>query len=168
MIKAIVAVDKETMGIGFNNQLPWRISEDLKRFKSLTSNCNVIMGYNTMLSLGKPLPNRDNYVIINSLEDKLLDGFKKIVKSDLIPMVEFISEKKMTWVIGGSKTYKLLEELIDFWFITYIKGKDIKCDSFLDIDLNGFESIETTSTNENDNFSWYYETYQRVNIKHPI
>lgn len=161
MIKAIVAVDKETMGIGFNNQLPWRISEDLKRFKELTTNCNVVMGYNTMLSLGKPLPNRDNYVIINSLEDKLLDGFKKIVKSDLIPMVEFISEKKMTWVIGGSKTYKLLEELIDFWFITYIKGKDIKCDSFLDIDLNKFKSIETTSTNENDNFSWYYENYSR-------
>lgn len=103
MIKAIVAVDKETMGIGFNNQLPWRISEDLKRFKSLTSNCNVIMGYNTMLSLGKPLPNRVNYVIVNSLEDKILDGFRKIIKSDLISTIRFISEKRNTCIIGGSK-----------------------------------------------------------------
>lgn len=167
-IKAIVAVDKETMGIGFNNLLPWKISEDLKRFKYLTSDCNVVMGYNTMLSLGNPLPNRDNYVIVNSLEDKVLDGFIKIVKSNLNAVVEFISEERNTWVIGGSKTYKLLEELIDFWSITYIKGNNIKCNSFLDINLDKFESIYTSRIYDNDDFSWHYKVYERVNNRHPI
>ena len=51
-------------GIGKNGKLPWHISEDLKKFKSLTYNSTVIMGRKTWDSLPiKPLPNRRNFVL---------------------------------------------------------------------------------------------------------
>ena len=42
--------------IGNNNKLPWNISEDLKRFKELTSENIIVMGRKTFDSIGRPLP----------------------------------------------------------------------------------------------------------------
>ncbi len=49
--------------IGNNNKLIWRLSNDLRRFRDLTTNHSVIMGRKTFESLPEPLPNRDNIVI---------------------------------------------------------------------------------------------------------
>ncbi|MBU0763896.1 MAG: dihydrofolate reductase, partial [Bacteroidetes bacterium] len=62
-ISIIVAI-AENNAIGKDNRLLWHISDDLKRFKQITSGHPVIMGKNTYLSLPvKPLPNRRNIVI---------------------------------------------------------------------------------------------------------
>ena len=69
MISAIVAVD-ENYGIGYNNKLLCNLAEDLKHFKNLTTNNIVVMGRKTWDSLPKkPLPNRTNIVITNSVKD---------------------------------------------------------------------------------------------------
>jgi len=49
--------------IGINNTLPWRLPEDLKRFKALTTGHAILMGRKTWESLGRPLPGRQNIVI---------------------------------------------------------------------------------------------------------
>ncbi|HPH94110.1 MAG TPA: dihydrofolate reductase, partial [Candidatus Cloacimonas sp.] len=49
--------------IGKNGKLPWKIPEDLSRFKSVTMGHPVIMGKKTWNSLGKPLPGRQNIVL---------------------------------------------------------------------------------------------------------
>ena len=49
--------------IGSDNALPWRLPEDLKRFKALTLGHPVIMGRRTYESIGRPLPGRRNIVI---------------------------------------------------------------------------------------------------------
>lgn len=63
MINGIVAVDKFSNGIGFKNALPWKLPSDLKFFKEMTYGDVVVMGYNTMLSLKKPLSGRKNIVL---------------------------------------------------------------------------------------------------------
>jgi dihydrofolate reductase len=65
MINIITAIANNNV-IGYNNTIPWKLSEDLKRFKSLTINNIVIMGRKTYESLGsKPLPNRINIILTN-------------------------------------------------------------------------------------------------------
>jgi dihydrofolate reductase len=49
--------------IGRDNQLPWRLPEDLRRFRSLTLGHSVLMGRRTFESLGRPLPGRRNLVL---------------------------------------------------------------------------------------------------------
>ena len=61
-ITIIVAVAANNV-IGKNNDLIWHISEDLKRFKALTSGHAIIMGRKTFKSLPKALPNRTNIVV---------------------------------------------------------------------------------------------------------
>jgi dihydrofolate reductase len=49
--------------IGRDNQLPWRLSEDLQFFKRTTMGCPILMGRRTYDSIGRPLPGRRNVVI---------------------------------------------------------------------------------------------------------
>ena len=64
MVKiAFIWAEDEAGWIGKDNDMPWHLSADLKHFKHLTSGHPVIMGKNTYLSLGRPLPKRTNIVV---------------------------------------------------------------------------------------------------------
>ena len=62
MISIIVAVAENGV-IGDNNRLLWHISEDLRRFKRITTGHPVAIGRKTWESLGRPLPGRENVVV---------------------------------------------------------------------------------------------------------
>lgn len=61
-ISMIVAANEQRV-IGKDNQLPWHIPEDLKRFKALTWGFPILMGRKTFESIGRPLPGRANLVL---------------------------------------------------------------------------------------------------------
>ena len=83
MLKIIVAIGKNRE-IGKDNKLLWHLPEDLKHFKNLTKNSTVIMGYNTYLSIGRPLPNRKNIVLCDKVLN--IDGVE--VYNNLEKMLE--------------------------------------------------------------------------------
>jgi dihydrofolate reductase len=60
---ALIAAVARNGVIGADNRLPWRLPEDLRRFKALTLGHTVVMGRRTWESLPKPLPDRQNVVI---------------------------------------------------------------------------------------------------------
>ena len=70
-ISHLVAVSNDLV-IGVNNDLPWNLKDDLAHFKKYTLNKIIIMGRKTYESIGRPLPNRINYVISRTL--KKIDG----------------------------------------------------------------------------------------------
>jgi dihydrofolate reductase len=63
MLINMIAAMSSNRVIGENNQLPWHFTEDFKRFKELTTGKIVVMGRNTYMSIGKPLPNRRNIIL---------------------------------------------------------------------------------------------------------
>ena len=69
LISIVVAMDEDGV-IGRNNTLPWRLPDDLKRFKAITMGKPVLMGRKTFDSIGKPLPGRLNIVLTRSREWK--------------------------------------------------------------------------------------------------
>ena len=72
-ISIIVAI-AENYAIGKDNDLLWHISDDLKRFKRLTTNHPVIMGKNTFYSLPfRPLPKRTN-IVLSDKAGELIEG----------------------------------------------------------------------------------------------
>ena len=62
IISAIVAVS-ENQVIGKEGHLPWHLSQDLKRFKAITSGHSIVLGRKNYEDIGRPLPNRTNYVL---------------------------------------------------------------------------------------------------------
>lgn len=126
MISIIAAID-EKRGIGKNNQLPWHIPEDLKRFKEITSGHTIIMGRKTFESIGKPLPNRKNIVITSQLQN--LDGAINdlIFVSSLEQALEIA--KGDVFIIGGGQVYGQAIEKADKLYLTLVEG-DFNCDTF--------------------------------------
>lgn len=118
MIAMIVAMDKNNL-IGKGNGLPWNYPEDLAYFKKVTSGKIIVMGAKTFDSIGKPLPNRTNYVVTNTPEKyENIDGI--IVATDLVKLMESFNKNDEVFVIGGASIYKQTEKYLDELYITFI------------------------------------------------
>ena len=118
MLAIIAAIDSNN-GIGKDNKLLVHIKEDLQRFKQLTENNIIIMGYNTWESLpNKPLPNRINYVLTNKNVE--LNGANIIHSIDDIFKIEKENPNKITFIIGGGSLYKQMINYVDELYITKI------------------------------------------------
>lgn len=129
-INIIVAYCKNN-GIGLNNQLPWHLPSDLKRFAKITKgsgNNAIIMGKNTYLSIGKSLPNRYNIVLSSTQVFENVETCISLEKA-----LAHCKEKKFDeiFIIGGQSVYQyaLNKKLVHKVFATEI-DKDYKCDRF--------------------------------------
>ena len=103
MISLIVAASSNGV-IGVDGDLPWRLPDDLKRFKALTTGKPVIMGRKTWDSLGRPLPNRQNIVITRN-PDFHAEGCDIVTTPEQAIGVAGDSDELM--IIGGGAIYAI-------------------------------------------------------------
>lgn len=116
MISLIAAV--ATNGtIGRDNTLPWRQTDDLKRFKALTSGHTVVMGRKTYESIGRPLPMRHNVVLTR--QELVIPGVQVI--HSLSEMANIEGDE--LFVIGGSNLYEQAIGQADCLYITEIHAE---------------------------------------------
>lgn len=88
--------------IGRNGGIPWRLPEDLARFKDLTMGHTVVMGRRTWESLPasvRPLPGRKN-VVLTRQADYMADG------ATVVGGLGDVTDDNV-WVIGGAEVYHL-------------------------------------------------------------
>lgn len=161
--KIIVAVDKD-FGIGLNNSLPWNYKSDMLFFKEMTKgqgNNAVVMGKNTYLSIGRPLPGRKNIILSTSLKDvsKNIDIFQNI--NDLC---EFCKDKNYdsVWIIGGESIYRQFLELklINVIYLTEIDRK-YECDTFFPKLLDDFTLSKNESEKIEDNVKLTFKKFYK-------
>ncbi|MEZ4854974.1 MAG: dihydrofolate reductase [Gelidibacter sp.] len=100
----LIVAAGENDAIGKNNQLIWHLSDDLKRFKTLTSGHCIIMGRKTFESFPKPLPNRTHIVISRQENYKVPEGV--IVVNTLEDAIDAAKNDKQPFVIGGGEIYR--------------------------------------------------------------
>ena len=118
-MKLIVAAD-QNWGIGYKGSLLLRIPEDMRYFKEKTLNHVVIMGRGTYESLPgqRPLPDRVNIVLSQSLSDKRVIVCRCL--SELLETAEQYRSKEL-YVIGGESVYSLLLPYCTEAYITRIR-----------------------------------------------
>ena len=118
MISAIVAVDNN-WGIGYNGNLLEHIPEDLKHFKTITTNHTVVMGSKTWDSLPKkPLLNRINIIISNKGNLLLENGAIRLKLEDLLQNITDFKDD--VFVIGGGSIYNQLLPFCKRVYVTKI------------------------------------------------
>lgn len=130
---SIIAAKSKNNVIGKNNQLPWRLPNDLKNFKSLTQNNIVVMGRKTYESIGKPLPNRLN-VVISSQNNLNLPAEVLVLNSprEALKATKSMAIKhniKNIYVIGGAGIYQQFINDADKLILTTI-DEDCEGDTF--------------------------------------
>jgi dihydrofolate reductase len=105
--------------IGREGGLPWRLSEDLRRFKQRTLGRPVVMGRKTWESLGKPLPGRTN-IVITRRGDYQVDVSGVIVARDLDAAIAAAGDVDEVMIIGGAEIYALALPRADLVELTQV------------------------------------------------
>ena len=116
MITVIAAVASNGI-IGGRNALLWHITEDMRRFRSLTSGHPVVMGRLTYESLGGPLPNRENIVVTRS--DIEFEGCRTV--HSLSEAVNMFGPEEEVFIIGGAQIYGAALPIADRMYLTRVE-----------------------------------------------
>jgi len=158
----IIVAAGENNAIGKDNELIWHLSDDLKRFKSLTNNHHIIMGRKTYESFPKPLPNRKHIVITRQANYKVPDGV--IVVNNLEDALDASRSDEQPFIIGGGQVYKQAIALVNKIEITRVHETFENADAFFpEIDTNIWKETSNTFHEKDDkhNHSFSFITYKR-------
>lgn len=160
-ISMIAAVAKNSV-IGADNDMPWRLSTDLKRFKAVTMGKPIIMGRRTFESVGKALPGRLNVVVSRS-EGLDFDGAEVVVSLDnaITRAAETGADEIM--ITGGGQIYSLMMEKADRLYITEVDAEPEGDTFFPDISLEDWMIVheEQVLKGERDSADTVYRIYER-------
>lgn len=108
--------------IGCAGRMPWHISEDLRRFKRITSGHPVVMGRKTFESLGnKPLPGRTNIVVTRNADFTVPEGVVRVSSLEEA-LSEFRDTDEEVFIIGGGQIYRQAMPMADKLYLTRIEA----------------------------------------------
>lgn len=122
MIVSLIAAVSDNGVIGRDNALPWRIPEDLRRFKSLTTGHSVVMGRRTYESIGKALPKRRNFVLTSD-EAWRADGVERVGSLDVAASLAERAGETELFVIGGQRVYREALPMAARLYLTRVGGQ---------------------------------------------
>ena len=146
--------------IGNNNKLIWKLSNDLKRFKNLTTNHSVIMGRKTFESLPNPLPDRNNIVITR---DTNYSKPNIQVCSSIEDAINLTKTDTQPFIIGGGEIYRQTINIVDKIELTRVHEEFDGDAYFPEIPLDIFELINEENYNSDleNEFDYSYLTYRK-------
>ena len=159
MISIIVAASANNV-IGMQGSLPWKLSDDLKRFKQLTMGKTIVMGRLTWAAIGRPLPGRQN-IVLTRQADFAADGCD--VVSSPAEALSVAGDADEIMVIGGGQIYELFLPKATRLYITRVHA-EIDGDAFFpEIDSNVWQlaSSESISADDANQFPFDFMIYER-------
>lgn len=146
--------------IGINNTLPWRLKNDLLRFKAITTSHTIIMGRKTFESIGRPLPNRENIVISNKKDLNI--PYVKVYTLPELKMYMKLNPSKKYFIVGGGEIYKQFLPEVNKLYLTDV---DVYLNDNLDhesytyfpkLNIEDWHVMESVKYEKDDNNDYAY------------
>ena len=159
MISIIVAAAENDV-IGNQGDLPWRLSDDLKRFKATTMGKPIVMGRKTWESIGRPLPGRQN-IVITRQAGFTAEGCDVVGSAD--DAIAAAGDAEEIMVIGGSEIYALFLPRTDRLYLTRVHA-EIDGDAFFPHDDDStwlLVDYEQHAADDNNEFDFSFQLFER-------
>lgn len=115
---SLIAALSSNRVIGVDNRMPWHLSADLKRFKSITWGKPILMGRKTHESIGRPLPGRLNIILTGD------PGYRAVgcsVAHSLEEAMALAGDADELMIIGGASLYERFLPEADCLYLTLIE-----------------------------------------------
>lgn len=160
MISIIVAHDL-SRGIGYQGTIPWKIKEDLRRFKEITTGHIVVMGRKTYESIGKALPKRINIVVTRNDNFRPKDAIVFHSLEEALAFGKNWDGKLVTFVIGGGEIYKEAMQYADEILTTEVIGTELADTYFPEIDNRFLELNRSAVLTDENGFRFRYISYYK-------
>lgn len=158
---SIIAAIADNGAIGKNNDLIWRLPNDLKRFKKLTDGHTIVMGRRTFESLPKgALPNRKN-VVMTSIPEAI--GTSAFVCSSWEEMMDLTEKDPEVFIIGGASIYRDALSIANHMYLTRVHGSFEADVFFPEIDFSEWKEVyrEECKADEKHPYDYTFVDYIR-------
>jgi dihydrofolate reductase len=150
LVSLIVAMAQNGV-IGRANALPWRLPEDLKRFRAFTLDKPILMGRKTFESLGRPLPGRANLVLTR--DRAWFSHGVIVVHSVEEALVQAASSDELV-AIGGAQIYRLVLPFARRLYLTHVHA-DVAGDTYFpDFDATQWADLECSTHPADDQHAY--------------
>lgn len=165
MALSLLVAMSENRVIGRGGQLPWRLSADLRRFKSLTMGHPIVMGRKTFQSIGRPLPGRTTIVVTRQ------PGFQAPgarVAHDLEQALEIAASDPETFIVGGAEIYGMTLPRADRLHLTLVHAYVDGDTYFPPLDWNHWHILRTErhSADAHNELDFSFLTCERIGVAH--
>lgn len=159
-ISSIVAVSLNNV-IGRDGHLPWHLSADLKRFKAITTGHAIILGRKNYDDIGRPLPNRTNYVLTRNPNFEAPGCIVCPSLEDALKKAEAAGETEC-FIIGGAAVYREAMPLVKKMYLTKVLAQ-IDGDVFLPDMGDGWQKINEQKfpADEKNDYETSFEIWER-------
>jgi dihydrofolate reductase len=151
----------ENRVIGRDNQLPWHLPADLKRFQALTTGHTIIMGRKTFDSIGRPLPRRRTIVLTRDRK-WARDGVD--VTHDLAEALARVQNDHEVFIAGGAELYRHAFPIADRIYLTVVHAEVMGDAHFPAVAPAEWVLAEETTHAADDRhaFSYSFRRYERA------
>ena len=163
LISLVVAMARNRV-IGRDNALPWRLPEDLKRFKAITMGKPILMGRKTYESIGKPLPGRTNIVLTR---DRGWRAAGVQVAGSVAEALQQAGNAAELAVIGGAEIYRLTLPLAGRIHLTRVEAQVVGDTFFPELDPTQWLSSQVGSlpADERNQYPMTFLTLERRAVR---
>jgi len=161
-LSLIAALDTDH-GIGRDNDLPWKLPDDLKRFKALTVGKPILMGRKTAQSLGRALPGRLNLVLTRSGQVPF-EGMQAVGSIEQALQAAAQAEAEELCVIGGGEIYRLAMAQATDLHLTWVQTTVLADTHFPPVDPALWVEVarEHHAADERHAFAFDFVDYRRA------
>lgn len=160
MVISIIVAASTNNVIGASGQLPWKISDDLKRFKQLTMGKPIVMGRRTWDSIGRPLAGRQN-IVITRQPGFMADGCDVVdTPAAALRLADGAAE---VMIIGGSQIYDLFLPMAGRLYLTRVHAEIVGNAFFPALDEDAWKLVrrEPQRASDGNEFAFDFLTYER-------
>jgi dihydrofolate reductase len=165
MIISVIVAYSKNFAIGLDNKMLWRLSDDFKNYKKITTGHCLIMGRKTFESIGNPLPNRTSIILTRDKNYKVPTGHYVVHSlEDGIAKAKELGESEC-FINGGAQIYKEAMNKVNRAYITTVDCRIESADAFFpEVDFTTWNEIEgfTHSKDEKNEYSWEFKKYERT------
>jgi dihydrofolate reductase len=164
-ISLIAALSRNRV-IGKNNDLPWRLPDDMKYFMQTTKGHHVIMGrknYESIPARFRPLPEREN-LVLTTQKSYQAPGCKLIHSLEEGIAISRQENESELFIIGGSEIYKLALPFATELYLTEIQA-EVEGDAFFSmIDYTKWREISRVhhSADDRHKFAFDFVVYEKL------
>jgi dihydrofolate reductase len=152
---AIVAMSDNRV-IGKNQKLPWHLPADFARVKSITKGQAILMGRKTYESIGRPLPDRDNFVLTR---DANYQAPGCIVVTSFEQAVALCKRDRLV-LFGGEGVYREFLPKVEVLYLTLVHA-ELGGDAFFpELDSAEWEEVSKESHPADDRHDYAYTFYE--------
>jgi dihydrofolate reductase len=163
-ISVIVAVGQNNE-IGKNNNLLWRIRDDLRLFKQTTNQHVVIHGRKSFESIGKPLPNRTNVIITRNKAYAAEGAFTVHSLDEAIALAKKLEINNEIFILGGAEIYNQALPLATNLYMSFVDATFPDADAYFpDVKWEDWKEQESNAyqQSEHNQFSFVFKKFTRI------